>query len=173
MIGRDRRPILAGMKRNAGFTILELMITVALAAVVLAIGVPSFRSLVVSNQTATDANNLVSALSLARSEAISRGLCIAVVPTDADWSTGWTLGTDINCDADFGDTGEIAVRVYEGLRGSGFSAQPGTVVFQPNGGVAAPQGFTLEPSACSTTNPIRVISVGPSGIVTLKRNECP
>jgi type IV fimbrial biogenesis protein FimT len=162
------------MKRHAGFTLLELIITVALAAVILAVGVPSFRAVVGSNRNSNEINNLMSALGLARSEAISRGLCIAVVPLSAaDWTGGWMLGTDINCNGSSADAGEISIRVFDRLRASSFGAQPGTIIFQPHGGIAAVQSFALDPDSCTEANPRRVITVGLSGIVTLERAACP
>ncbi|MCC6201801.1 MAG: GspH/FimT family pseudopilin [Gammaproteobacteria bacterium] len=162
------------MKTQAGFTALELIITVALAAVILSVGVPSFRAVMGSNRNSNEINNLMSALSLARSEAISRGLCIAVVPlTDNDWTGGWMLGTDINCNGSSADAGEITIRVYDEIRASSFSAQPGTIVFQPHGGLAAAQSFTFDPHRCTVANPQRIITVGLSGLVTLQRAPCP
>lgn len=161
------------MKRQAGFTTIELVITVALAAVILAIGVPSFRAVMGSNRNSSEVNNLTSALNLARSEALSRGLCIAVAPiTAGDWSDGWTLGTDINCNGSAADAGEVTLRVYDGLRASDFSVEPGIIVFQPHGGVAAIQQFALDPHGCTDANPRRLISVGLSGLVTTERASC-
>ena len=52
---------------NLGFSLIELMITVALAAIVLAMGVPAFGDLVQDNRMATLINDLVTDLNLARS----------------------------------------------------------------------------------------------------------
>ncbi len=53
-----------------GFTLIELMVTIAVAAVLIAIAVPSFRTLTVSNALTTAANDMVGALNLTRMEAI-------------------------------------------------------------------------------------------------------
>lgn len=58
--------------RARGFTIIELMVTVAIAAILLVIAVPSFRNMLATNQLATAANELVGGLSEARMEAIQR-----------------------------------------------------------------------------------------------------
>jgi type IV fimbrial biogenesis protein FimT len=63
-----RRPFGHG----AGFTIIELMITVALASILLAVAVPSFTQMIVGNRLTTQTNDMVAAISLARSEAIKR-----------------------------------------------------------------------------------------------------
>lgn len=58
--------------RAAGFTIIELMITLTVAAILLAIAIPSFTYLTVSNKLNTSANSLVSNLMMARADAIKR-----------------------------------------------------------------------------------------------------
>lgn len=87
--------------KTAGFTIIELMIAIALLAVVLVIGVPSFTSTIERNNLATKNNILVSDLSIARSEAIKRGqsitLCKSIdginCSTDASvgYENGWII----------------------------------------------------------------------------------
>jgi type IV fimbrial biogenesis protein FimT len=93
-------------KRNGrarGFTLLELMFTVALAAVMLGIAIPSFRGMTASNRLVTQANELVAAVNFARSEAITRNsnvtLCRATsdsavncAPSLAPW-TNWIVRT--------------------------------------------------------------------------------
>ena len=59
-------------RRQRGFTLVELMVTVAVAAVLLMIAVPSFRNITLSNRLNTAANDLVNAISVARMEAVKR-----------------------------------------------------------------------------------------------------
>lgn len=66
---RHRQRPLSGM---AGFTLIELMVTIAVAAILLAVAVPSFRHLIISNRLTTAANEVVTALTVARSESIKR-----------------------------------------------------------------------------------------------------
>lgn len=63
---------------SAGFTLVELMITLSVAGVLLAIAVPSFNQMVVANRLVTQANEIVAALSLARSEAIKRNASVTL-----------------------------------------------------------------------------------------------
>ena len=64
--------------RSRGFTIIELMITLVVAAILLAIAIPSFNYLTVSSKLTTTANGLVNALGIARSEAIKRNANVVV-----------------------------------------------------------------------------------------------
>ena len=67
--------------RNAGFTVVELMITLSVAGILLAVAVPSFNQMIVANRLATQANEIVAAVSLARSEAIKRNASVTLCRT--------------------------------------------------------------------------------------------
>ncbi len=87
------------MKAKSGFTMIELIVTVAIAAIVLAIGIPSFSSLLKGNRTTTQTNLFVSSVNLARSEAVKRGIQVTLCASmdasscteSTDWSAGWIL----------------------------------------------------------------------------------
>lgn len=80
-----------------GYTMVELMTVLAIAAILLAIGVPSFNSLIKTLRITTTANNFFSAVNLTRSEAIQRGIRVDLVPTDGvDWANGWIVLIDQN-----------------------------------------------------------------------------
>lgn len=70
-----RRPATA---HGQGFTLIELMITIAVAAVLLAIAIPNFRDLILRNELTTVTNDWVAAVNLARSEAVRRGVPVVV-----------------------------------------------------------------------------------------------
>jgi type IV fimbrial biogenesis protein FimT len=74
------------MTAHKGFTLLELMTTILVGSVLLAIAVPSFRQMSASNRLTTQANDVVAALNLSRSEAIKRNtsitFCRAAAATD-------------------------------------------------------------------------------------------
>lgn len=76
-----------------GFTIVELMITVAVAAVLLMIAVPSFRSITLANRLNTAANDLVNAISVARMEAVKRNASTQFCSNSASANTSDTLGS--------------------------------------------------------------------------------
>jgi type IV fimbrial biogenesis protein FimT len=84
--------------RAPGFTLVELMITIAVASIMLGIAVPSFRTMMISNRLTTQANDIVSAINLARSEAIKRNrsvsLCRVQNGSDATCETSSGIWTD-------------------------------------------------------------------------------
>ncbi len=61
-----------------GFTLIELMITLLVAAVLLSVGVPNFREFIANNRMATAANDIVSILHVARSEAVKRRANVSI-----------------------------------------------------------------------------------------------
>jgi type IV fimbrial biogenesis protein FimT len=73
------------------------MIVLAIAVVLLAIGVPGFNSLIQAQKMTTTVNNFFAAVNLARSEAIHRGMRVDFIAADgADWASGWIVLIDQN-----------------------------------------------------------------------------
>ena len=105
--------------RSQGTTLMELLTAMAVIGILVAIAVPSFRSFAVDSRTTAFTNDLVTALNLARSEAIKRSSAVAVCAASnltscsgsADWSTGWILYEDRNSNGAF-DNGEPLLRVW-------------------------------------------------------------
>ncbi len=80
-----------------GFSVIELLVVLAIAAILLGIGVPSFRILLQNQQMTTTVNELFAAINLTRSEAIQRGTRVDLVPADArEWTSGWVVFIDQN-----------------------------------------------------------------------------
>ena len=90
---RHRRP---GRSSQAdGFTLIELMVTIAIAAILLMVAAPSFVTMQRNSELTAAANALVAGINAARGEAMKRGLNAVVVPTDAaSWRNGWTVFVD-------------------------------------------------------------------------------
>lgn len=76
------------------------MIVLAIVAVLLTVGVPSFRNMIHNQKITTAANDLFAAVNLARSEAIGRGVRVDLVPSGdgSDWSEGWVVFIDADAD---------------------------------------------------------------------------
>lgn len=68
--------------RSRGFSLLELMITITVMAILLAIAVPSFRDVIHRNEVSSASNALLASVSYARSEAITRGQLVSICPGD-------------------------------------------------------------------------------------------
>ncbi|MBN2700615.1 MAG: GspH/FimT family pseudopilin [Methylothermaceae bacterium] len=114
------------MAKLSGFTLIELMVTVAMAAIVLTVGVPGFQTLVKNNRMTTATNSLVGAINLARSEAIKRGVRVTVCKsadgaacaTTGNWDQGWMVFTDPDSNATYDSGTETLLRVREAVEGN-------------------------------------------------------
>jgi type IV fimbrial biogenesis protein FimT len=85
------------VKRSPGFSMVELMVVLSIAAILLTVSVPSFRHLIQQQKITTTVNDFFAAINLARSEAIQRGSRVDLVPADAaDWAKGWIVFIDRN-----------------------------------------------------------------------------
>lgn len=111
--------------RRKGFSLVELLLVVAVLAVVLGVGVPSLRSLMQRQKITTTVNDFFASLNLARSEAIQRGGRVDMVPADdaGDWAKGWVVFVDENANLR-PDAGEKVIFAHAAV-GGGLLIQAG------------------------------------------------
>jgi len=115
------------MKKHSGFTLLELLITLAIVGIVAAFGAPAMSSFIKNDRLVTQINTLVTHLAYARSEAVVRHqqviLCASTNSDTAspscsgsknDWAKGWILFIDADNSSTF-NTGEVVLRVNQSL----------------------------------------------------------
>jgi type IV fimbrial biogenesis protein FimT len=104
-------------------TLIELLIVIAISAILLAVGVPMFSTFVDRNRVAAEVNELIADLALTRSEALARrarvGMCASTSPTAAEpacaagaWGTGWIVYLDNGATIGTRDVGEEIIRVH-------------------------------------------------------------
>jgi type IV fimbrial biogenesis protein FimT len=121
----SRLDSIAAMKNRAlGLTLIELMVAILILAILMTAAVPGFRSITDSSRTSAATNDLVTALNLARSEALRRATP-TVVCASADqascsgsntWTPGWIVFTDMNGDGDMG-AGDVLLQTWRGPQG--------------------------------------------------------
>lgn len=102
-------------KKSHGISLIEMLITLCIGAVLLASTVPGFVGALERQRLTTTTNELVLAVNLARTEATSRRTRVAVAPRAGnDWSSGWHVFIDAN-DNGVLDGGETILRTFDAV----------------------------------------------------------
>ena len=156
------------MKVCRGFTLIELMVTIAVVAILTTVAVPGFRDLIRNNRVTTQTNEVVSALNFARTEAIKRGRSVTVrlQPVGDGWSA--TVST-ADADLRFVDRRDSGVAIVDEVLDIGF--RPSGVAFRPG----VPDGIValdVQPKDGCSKQQSRRIAVGFSGQITTTRQDC-
>lgn len=83
--------------RSRGFTLIELMTTISILAILTMVAMPSFRGFVANQRVRNASFDLMAALTLARSQAITQNGPVSLRKSGDDWNTGWTVtdGTNV------------------------------------------------------------------------------
>jgi type IV fimbrial biogenesis protein FimT len=167
----------------AGFTLIELMVTISVLSILLAIAVPNFTTFIRNNRLATQTNAVIGALNYARAEASTRGQSVSVCAANQarnacdnanNWMNGWIIFTDRT-----GTVGQLdgTDRVLQagGLPTDGFViGATGPFVRFGIGQPSTAQTFTVSPtlaSICMTTG-ARRIDVAATGRVQASKVSC-
>ncbi len=100
------------MVNQKGFTLVELLIVIAIVAILAVVAVPNFRETMQRNRMVANTNEFISAIQLARAEAIRRGGQIILAPDDG---TNWPSGLVVYFDADGDNTLDAGeeIRVWQ------------------------------------------------------------
>jgi len=139
--------------RSRGFTLVEVMVTIAVLAILATIAIPNYQRFVAESRMSAQANDLLTALHLARSEAIKRNAPVSVNAIGGNWTNGWQVV----------DASNNVLREYAALK-TGSTLDGGgvtTVTFLPNG-QASVVDFELRP-ADPSLSPGRNVSVDLAG----------
>ena len=124
--------------KQTGLTLIELVVTLAVISLLLVMGVPQFQSTTANSRLTTTINKLTGDLAFARTEAIKRGVSVAVTASANNWVNGWTTAANIS-----GGTEDLrfspALTADIALTTSGVNA----IQFNADGRSTAAVNFTL------------------------------
>lgn len=163
-------PFVGSYKKNAAFTLIEVVITITILGILLAIVAPNMSTFVVSNRLTTQANEFIADINLARSEAIKQGSNIGICASSnsssctGTWQSGWIVYVASN---------SSVLRAHESLSGNNTLSGPQTdVVFNRAGlltNSAAAGNYTL----CNSQRGMsRTINVQLTGRPSLSTGSC-
>ncbi len=137
-------------RRSArGFTLIELLLALSIISIVASLAGPSLSRLVDNNRLRTEANRVLTTLTLTRSEAVKLNQPVTICSSEdglscgGDWEDGWIVFSNVDADATV-DTGtDRGVRVYEGVNhGVSLAGNLGvsTLTYYGDGTLAAGSG---------------------------------
>jgi type IV fimbrial biogenesis protein FimT len=171
------RRALRGGWQAKGFTLVELMVTLLILAILLGLAVPSFRDASLSSRLTGYANDLVAGVQLARSEAIKRNdtvtLCAsedgATCAEDVGWEVGWIVLTDAGViDSHAPLTEEFIITEASGIT---------EVTFPSTGVGVAPMPITFtvcrESPVGKQEREVSVTLTGATAVEITENEECP
>lgn len=163
------------MKREKGFTLIELMTTIGIGAVLVTMAVPGMQTVAMNSKQRSGVNELVSAMHLARNTAITTNsrvtLCASGNGTacqSVDWDKGWIVFTDLDSDQNVNGN-EVVLRVGSGAAGLDINSSQFSrfLMFRPSGRVMNASTATNvgEFSICDKrgTDHIRIVAIDLSG----------
>jgi len=160
-----------------GFTLVELLVTVAIVGIMLSIAGPSFVDLIRSTRISSTMNQLVSDLHAAKGEAIKRNARVLVCAKNAsantcsagtDWKDGWLVCFDVNADGGCDTSTESAPNplvVRNAIPGSlTLTGTLAAVQFTSTGTAVAAATYTLR-GTWTTDAPTKTAAVALTGFV--------
>lgn len=167
---------------SKGFSLVELMVTISIASILLAVAVPSYQSLMRESRLTTQANELMTALHYARSEAVKRGMRVTICKS-ADgatcngdsWQDGWLIFSDAD-PAGSVDSGDQILRVFPRLNGSSLEGGDNfetRVSFLRNGRSQGDKSLPNGTFTLCNQDDARKIIINVAGRPRVEKAECP
>jgi len=175
----DRRTAANKGINGTGFTVLEMLLVLAITAILMILGIPALQSYEMRQRMSAALDLLHTHLALARNEAINLNAQVVACPgnpphgctTEADWSDGWIVFADLNGDRQYQGI-ETLLRVEPGLEHIVVRSSAGrtSLRFLPNG--SAP-GSNSSITFCDRRGPVDARKLVISNTGRIRREEAP
>ncbi|NMW24095.1 prepilin-type N-terminal cleavage/methylation domain-containing protein [Rhodanobacter denitrificans] len=152
--------------RSRGFTLIEMLVTLVIFAVLLMIAIPSMRPFLQSQSVKNASMDINSTVALARSEAIKRNATVDVTANSAtDWSQGWVVSQN---------TPAAIIRKQPAFGNIVITSSSGSFSFDGNGRMTSTGStFTVKPLNKASSQPLCLtVTVGSTGRVESTKVTC-
>lgn len=168
-----------------GFTIIELMVTLSIVAILVGLAAPSLRDTIMNIRITGQTNDLMSDLALARSEAAKRNVPVVVCTSSNGTTcsaTAWNLGWLVYPDLDVSGTQQVATEkalktraTLEGQNSLALTCAPTTnsITYRPTGTSGSPSAIFTLCDTRTTVNAGRTIAINSTGRALAARVTCP
>lgn len=163
---------------SRGMSLLELMMALTVLGITLAIGIPAFRTFTVESRITAATNDVVTALNLARSEALRRaGVAVACASSNQstcsganDWTVGWIVFSDANANGTV-DADEL-LQVWPAVNGGlTLTGDQNRVAYNSIGMSTSAVTVGVAGQGCSVQRKVNV-TVSLSGSIRSNRTVC-
>lgn len=159
------------MRRLQGFTLIELMVTITVLGILIALAAPSFSKMLQDNRMITIASELQSSLQLARAEAIKRKADVQLCKSNSDasdcsasgtdWQGGWLIRS-----------ADGVIKVWDKAQGTTTLSGPSSGITFRGSGLTSTTSQSTWTAAYSGCTQNRSITVSTTGRATLAKGNC-
>ena len=148
-----------GLGRQRGYTLLELMVTLGIVAILAGIAVPSFNDFIRTQRLRSVASDLNTTFQLARSEAVKRNADVTISRVGRGWVEGWTVISAGN-----------TLRSQDAVSGVNITGSADSFAFRSNGRIDSAVTFSLVSSASNSV--AKCVRVSLSGSTITDDGSC-
>jgi prepilin-type N-terminal cleavage/methylation domain-containing protein len=176
-------PCAGAVSRSRGFTIIEILVTVTIIALMLVIGVPAMGEFVADQRVRTVASDITSEIALARAKAIESSRRVYMEKLGVNWNNGWRIYADINDNGAYDAGVDLELKRFDGFSTGNIymctlpaAAFLNQIIFRPDGRVVRTGAISTNDGiyivdtmgdATASNDKIRGVQFGFSGRTTV------